>query len=197
MDNREIRTYCCEVRASPDAEHEPRFEGYAAVFNSWSEDLGGFRETITPGAFRASLERGDDVRALLNHDPNYVLGRTAAGTMDLDEDDKGLHFLIRAVDTSYARDLKANMKAGNITQCSFAFEVEPGGESWRDAGGGRSERTLTALKLYDISIVTYPAYQATNASARSLTALGEPWRREIARRKLNLHEKAKRSDTHE
>lgn len=191
MENRrEIRTYCREVRASPD-EGELRFEGYAALFNSWSEDLGGFREIIMPGAFRGALERGDDVRALINHDPNLVLGRSTAGTAELAEDDHGLRFVIRAADTSYARDLRANMKAGNVTQCSFQFEVEPGGESWRRGlNGGPDERTLTAVRLYDISIVTFPAYQATQASARALSELKKTklptWRRKLAERRLKL-----------
>ena len=121
MHGSEIRTLKAEVRASPGAGGEMRFEGYAARFNSPSEDLGGFIEDIAPGAFAEAVN--GDVRALFNHDPNYVLGRTGAGTLTLREDENGLRFEISAPDTGWARDLHASVQRGDINQCSFAFDV--------------------------------------------------------------------------
>ena len=168
MKKKEIRTLCAEVRASPQDDGKGlKFAGYAARFNEWSEDLGGFRERIAPGAFRRSIGV-DDVRALFNHDPNYVLGRNGAGTLRLSEDEHGLAFEIDGPDTSWTRDLHTSVERGDISQCSFAFEVEA--EEWarREWDGHMlDERTLKEVRLYDISIVTYPAYEGTSVSARS------------------------------
>lgn len=165
MNRREVRMHAGEVRASPaDMENgELRFDGYAAMFNSWSQNLGGFREQIAPGAFSKAIV-SDDVRALYNHDPNYVLGRNKAGTLTLSEDDKGLHFDVRAPDTGWARDLHESVKRGDVNQCSFGFEVIE--DDWRTVNG-LDERTLKEVRLFDVSIVTYPAYEATSANARS------------------------------
>lgn len=189
--NLEIRTYCQEVRAAPAAENGAlRFEGYAAVFNSFSEDLGGFREMILPGAFSNGVN--DDVRCLLNHDPNYVLGRNKAGTLKLEQDERGLKFEVTAPDTAWARDLYKSVQRGDIDQCSFGFSVMPDGETWRRTPTG-DERILSALRLYDVSIVTYPAYPDTTAGVRSAAeayrerpvSAGKP---EILRKKLKLME---------
>ncbi len=110
MHGSEIRTLRAEVRASPGTGGEMRFEGYAARFNSPSEDLGGFIEDIAPGAFAEAVS--GDVRALFNHDPNHVLGRTSAGTLTLCEDGDGLRFEISAPDTGWARDLYTSVQRG-------------------------------------------------------------------------------------
>lgn len=185
MSKKEIRTLCAEVRASPRAEggeSAPVFEGYAARFMSLSEDLGGFREQIAPGAFG---EMGD-VRALFNHDPNYVLGRTAAGTLSLKTDEEGLSFHIDGPDTAWARDLRESVNRGDISQCSFAFETIE--DKWERMGDGSEIRTLLKVRLYDISIVTYPAYEATSVAARSAGRAKDD-RIEISRRRLALKEK--------
>ena len=164
---REIRTCAHEVRADPQG-NGLRFTGYAALFDSWSQDLGGFREQIAPGAFaRAILE--DDVRALFNHDPSYVLGRSRAGTLRLFEDATGLGFEIDAPDTARARDLHALVARGDVDQCSFGFIVRA--EEWRTVPGGPDERILKDVDLFDVSIVTYPAYEQTTVAARSAEAV--------------------------
>ncbi len=99
-----------------------QIRGYAAVFNSFSQPLGGFREIIRPGAFKKTL-RDADVRALLNHDPNYVLGRKSAKTLELSEDDKGLRYAITPPDTSFANDLMVSIGRGDVTQSSFGFQT--------------------------------------------------------------------------
>ena len=161
---REVRAYSSEVRASPapDEGGGLRFSGYAAMFDRWSEDLGGFRERIAPGAFSQAIQV-DDIRALFNHNPDYVLARNRSGTLALSEDEKGLCFDLTAPDAQWARDLHKSVQRGDVSQCSFSFRVIR--DEWRTVDG-TDERTLLEVRLYDVSIVTYPAYEATEASAR-------------------------------
>ena len=143
--------------------------GYAAVFNELSQDLGGFREQIAAGAFTEALTR-DDVRALFNHDPNYVLGRNRSGTLKMSEDQRGLAIEITPPDVQWVRDLLVSMKRGDINQMSFAFRVMPNGQDWAKDEEGRVVRTLKRLQLFDVSPVTYPAYTGTSVSARDAFA---------------------------
>lgn len=146
----------------------PRLCGHAAVFNQLSEDLGGFREQILPGAFTDAIT-GDDVRALFNHDPNFVLGRNRAKTLTLAEDARGLAIDILLPDTQTVRDLVvAPIERGDVSQMSFAFSVRPGGQDWAKDDEGRVIRTLKKLRLYDVSPVTYPAYPSTDVAVREL-----------------------------
>ena len=172
---KEMRTLDAAVEARSGENGEaPRIFGYAARFNALSEDLGGFREMIAPGAFGESLPR-DDIRALFNHDANYVMGRTGAGTLKLWEDESGLAFEVTLPDAQWARDLHTSVQRGDIDQCSFAFEVQE--DAWETRDGARL-RTLKRVKLYDVSVVTYPAYQSTIAAARSLNRPKEEHLRE-------------------
>lgn len=157
--------------------------GHAAVFNALSEDLGGFREKIAPGAFSRAIGE-DDVRALINHDPNLVLGRNRAGTLTLAEDARGLAISLAPPDTQYARDLMTCMERGDINQMSFGFEVHDGGQDWEQKSDGPIVRTLTSVRLYDVSAVTFPAYPQTDVGLRSLRA----WQaeRQPARQPTNL-----------
>ena len=116
-----------EFRYEKRADGTRRIVGHAAVFNQWSEDLGGFREQIAPGAFAAALTQ-DDVRALFNHDTNQVLGRNKAGTLTLLEDERGLLSEIILPDTQLARDLEVLMGRGDINQMSFAFTIGQDGQ---------------------------------------------------------------------
>jgi HK97 family phage prohead protease len=153
------------LRAAPDGVASPGIlEGYAATFNSWSQDLGGFKETIQRGAFDRALRENQDVRCLVNHDPSLVLGRWNAGTLGLTTDAQGLRFTCQLPDTSAGRDIHTLVKRGDISQCSFAFRVADNGDQWNKQ---RTERTLTDVDLMDVSAVTYPAYEATSVSARS------------------------------
>jgi HK97 family phage prohead protease len=155
-----------ELRTKGSADSIGSVVGYAAKFNRQSEDLGGFREVIAPGAFSATLNRGDDIRALVNHDPSLVLGRTKNGSLVLREDATGLRIACALPDTSYARDLYNSIKRGDINQMSFAFQVNDDGEDWDDDtdedGDRTSIRTLKSVRLLDVSCVTYPAYSDTN-----------------------------------
>lgn len=174
--NRELRSYSGEIRAEQrgDVTH---IVGYGSVFDVLSEPMWGFREIIRQGAFDEVL--ADDVRGLFNHDVNFVLGRTAAATMTLSVDARGLHYDIIAPETPTIRDLVlAPMQRGDISQSSFAFRVAPGGDNWYEDDDGVIIREINKVgRLYDVSPVTYPAYQAADSSVRSLS----DWRETHAR----------------
>ncbi|KAA6006299.1 HK97 family phage prohead protease, partial [Pantoea sp. F_5] len=129
MSDIEKRSYGGEIRAAQDDGEPTRIVGYGSVFDTLSEVIFGFREIIKPGAFDNVL--GDDVRALFNHDPNFILGRSAAGTLALSVDDKGLRYEITAPETQTIRDLViAPMQRGDISQSSFAFRIARDGDDW-------------------------------------------------------------------
>ncbi len=148
----------------------PKLVGYAAKFGTRSSDLGGFVETIRQGAFARALREKQDVRALINHDPNQVLGRTASGTLTMQEDANGLLVEITPPDTRYAADLLTLIKRGDVSQMSFAFRTVT--DEWRMVDGV-PERELVDVNLFDVSPVTYPAYNDTNIAARSLASWQE------------------------
>lgn len=156
-----------EVRADDDG--KKTIVGHAAVFDSLSENLGGFREKIQQGAFDDVLS--DDVRALFNHDRNQVLGRTTSGTLRISVDDTGLKYEIDTPDTQVARDLTVLMQRGDVNQSSFGFVVDQ--DKWEEDDDGRVVRTITKLRrLLDVSPVTYPAYPDTDVAVRSM----EQWK---------------------
>jgi HK97 family phage prohead protease len=167
--SREVRTLG-QVEARAAADGEPRMiVGYAAVFNSNADIAGYFVERIAPGAFSAAIGR-DDVRALFNHDENLVLGRTVSGTLKLSEDATGLRYEISPPDTSWARDLVVSIERGDVSQSSFAFRATK--EQW-DETGDLPVRTILEAELFDVSPVTYPAYDDTEVGVRSLAAARE------------------------
>lgn len=162
-----------DLRIEEREKEGARIVGHAAVFNSLSEDLGGFREMIAPGAFAEAIGR-DDVRALFNHDSNIVLGRSRSGTLKLSEDERGLLSEITLPDTQQARDLAVLMKRGDVTQMSFAFSVHKDDQDWKKNGEGPWERTIRKVsRLYDVSPVTYAAYPQTDAAVRCMQEFEE------------------------
>ena len=147
------------------------FRGYAAVFNSWSENLGGFRERIRPGAFSRSLKSRNEIRMYLNHNTDMVLASRRAGTLRLSEDERGLRVDADLPDTTYGRDLSVLMRRGDVNSMSFGFSVPPKGDAWNDAG---TERELREVRLAEVSAVTgQPAYSATTAQVRTLDVLAD------------------------
>lgn len=157
-----------EIRTEGDSSV---IEGHAAVFTSESQDLGGFVERVAPGAFAQAIGT-DDVRALINHDPNLILGRSGAGTLDLAEDTQGLQFRNTLPGTSYARDLAISIERGDITQCSFSFRALQ--EDWSYNAQDFPLRTLQQVSLRDVGPVTFPAYLATDVVvARALESASE------------------------
>jgi uncharacterized protein len=162
MDKKEIERRCliaAELRVEDG--DSPKITGYAAVFDTWTDIGGMFREKVAPGAFKKSLKEAD-VRALWNHDPNYVLGRNKAGTLNMKEDDKGLRVEIDPVDSSWSRDLLKSMSRGDVNQMSFGFIVNAADDDYEE-----STRVLRDVSLFDVSVVTYPAYPTTTAQVRS------------------------------
>jgi uncharacterized protein len=138
-----------------------RLEGYAAVFGS-PATIGNFRETILPGAFRASLATNGDILALVDHSPERLLARTASGTLRLAEDARGLAFAIDVPDTSLGRDVLAMAERGDLGGASIGFRVKD--EAWPS----RDRRELRAVDLVEVSVVhAFPAYAATSVTARS------------------------------
>lgn len=180
-----------EVRADKDA----KLKGHAAVFNeyaninTWS---GSFKERIMRGAFIDSIQV-DDVRALFNHDPNYVLGRNKSGTLMLSEDEIGLAIEIDPPQTQFAKDLVHLIERGDISQMSFAFIVLK--DSWeRGEEKEPDKRDIIKVQLFDISPVTFPAYSGTDIAlasrSKAFTYKVEPdanlYRTDLLMRKLKM-----------
>ncbi len=142
-------------------------QGLAALYNTESQDVGGFVETLATGCFSRVI-RDCDCRLLLNHDRNFVLARTKSGTLSLSEDGQGLHFTARlAPDSQAARDIYTAVKRQDIDQMSFAFVV--GSDRWTRKADGTPLRTVLDIsRLDDVSVCAYPAYTQTSVMARSV-----------------------------
>lgn len=165
-DRRELRADTT-IETRDNDEGSPVIRGHAAVFDSRSEDLGGFFENVARGAFRKALDRGGEVKALFNHDPNIVLGNTRNNTLDMREDPKGLHYYATPPKTQAAEDVRELIRSGYVTQSSFAFTVER--DRWEENEDGEVIRTILEVRdLFDVSPVTYPAYLSADTSAREL-----------------------------
>jgi HK97 family phage prohead protease len=166
MMSKEIRSYTFDMKVERrDGDTPPVIKGHAAVFNEFTDIGGMFREQVLPGAFKRAIKE-DDVRALFNHDANFVLGRNTAGTLRMKEDKQGLSIEIDPPNTQAANDLMVSMERGDIDQMSFAFKTIK--EDWRMGEDGElDERDLKEVKLFDVSPVTYPAYDGTDVGVRS------------------------------
>jgi uncharacterized protein len=177
----ERRVYACELtielRADPLQESNPEkaspmIYGHASVFNT-PADLGYFTETVKPGAFKRTIAE-DDIRALFNHNPDYVLGRNTASTLTLREDYKGLKIEIDPPDTQVSRDLQVSIKRKDITQASIGFYAR--GYTLRKDDSGAWFRDLTDIQLFDVSPVTFPAFTATDMNVRSAREIAATFR---------------------
>lgn len=169
----------------PDEEHPKpmKIRGYAAVFGQVA-DMYWWKEQVAPGAFAKSLARKDEVKALFNHDPSQILGCSRAGTLTLREDGHGLYYEIDPPDSPCGCTVVAALKRKDITKSSFGFRVKRFSLQRYD-DGSPPLRTLEELDLFDVSPVTWPAYQGTSSEARSMdpelfervAALLERWER--------------------
>jgi HK97 family phage prohead protease len=139
--------------------------GYAATFDRFSQNLGGFVEQIRSNAFVSTLKQAD-VRALFNHEPDHLLGRSTTGTLRLSEDDHGLHYEVDLPNTTLGRDVAELLRRGDISGSSFGFRTIS--DEWGETDDGYPLRTLTEVALRDVGPVTFPAYTSTEASLRSL-----------------------------
>jgi HK97 family phage prohead protease len=160
-----------QVRAAAGAAFT--LEGIAASYNMPSKPIpmqggGTFIEYVKPGAFARSLRNKADVKALFNHSANLILGRVKNGTLTLTDTPAGLAFRVQLNQKMQShQDLYASVKRGDVSECSFAFSVAPKGQQWN---ADYSKRTLTDVDLFDVSVVTNPAYGggATSVDARQL-----------------------------
>lgn len=168
---RRYMTSTVEVRQRSDG--GSAIAGYAAKFNRFSQNLGGFVEQILPGAFTKTVQEAD-VRGYFNHDSNFILGRTKSGTLRLAEDDTGLYYEIDLPKTTYARDLLESIERGDVNQSSFAFTAID--DEWGFTEQDFPLRSLKQVRLYDVSPVSEPAYTDTEVSVvkeRALRSLCE------------------------
>jgi uncharacterized protein len=187
-DSIERRILDFEIRVAKD-DGPKKIIGYSAVFNQ-ETDLGWFREKIARGAFADSI-KADDIRALFNHDPNFVLGRIKPGTLTLREDEKGLWMEATLPDTQQARDVMELIERGDVTGQSFSFRTLK--ESW-EYGKTMEDpdiRTLEKVQLFDVGPVTFPAYDGTRVDARAYqTEREERMKRQhespVTRRRCNI-----------
>lgn len=164
MKDRQLMMRSTDFETRED-EGNPIIEGYFAVFNSIYEISPGMTESIAPGAFTEAL--GGDVRALINHDTTLVLGRNTANTLELKEDSHGLWGRIRVnPKDSAAMDLYERVKRGDVSGCSIGFDIEE--EKTEFLENGDVHWTIQKINpLAEVSCCSFPAYEATNISARS------------------------------
>lgn len=160
---RQLRTIATQFETRDEQGGNPHISGYFAVFDSNYEIAPGMSESIKPGAFSATLS--GDIRALINHDTTLVLGRTKAGTLELREDSHGLwgDIAINPNDGD-AMNLYERVKRGDVDQCSFGFEIVSEETDFHEDGS--IHWTITEVNLFEVSACTFPAYEATNISAR-------------------------------
>mgnify|MGYP000900572247 CR=1 FL=1 len=160
--NKQIRLTSTEYRAE-SSEDKTYFVGYASVFNR-TTDLGYFVESIHPDAFNQALSRGDDTRALFNHDPNLILARSTSGTLKMSVDEVGLRTEIEMPETTLGRDLKVLIERGDISQMSFGFYIEK--EEKRGIVNEKPWYEIQQVRLFDVSPVTFPAYEQTSIEVK-------------------------------
>ena len=163
-DNVERRNGTGSIRAKGGG----KLGGLAIPTNVLSEDLGGFRERIAPGAFTDSIAK-DDVRSLFNHDSSFVLGRLSAGTLRLSEGEDGISYEVDVPNAGWAKDLTESIRRGDIRENSFAFFVNEGGDTWVQTETGL-ERTVTRATLREIGPQPFAAYTMSTVDIRSLAA---------------------------
>lgn len=165
-------------------------EGYFSVFNSNYELWPGATESVATGAFAETL--GDDVRALVDHETRLVLGRTTAGTLELREDNHGLwgRVQVNQADTD-AMNLYARVQRGDITQCSFGFDILEEETDYREDGS--VHWTIKKVKLYEVSVCTFPAYEDTGVVARKRD-FADVQSRKMEAWRTAMHKRMKKED---
>lgn len=189
---RQLRSTPQQFRTRDDGD-DLIIEGYFAVFDSPYVLWDGATEIVKPGAFAGCLS--GDIRALIDHDTRLVLGRTKAGTLTLREDARGLYGTIKINrDDADAMSLYARVQRGDVDQCSFGFDIEE--ETFVDLGGGQCRWEINKVNpLYEVSVVTYPAYEETAVKARHAD-LAEIQRRQTETWKTKMINRLTGGDKH-
>jgi uncharacterized protein len=162
MNKRDFKTQFKVTRETVNPD-ELIIEGYFALYESETELFEGSYEIITKGAFDNTLN--NDIRALWNHNTQYVLGRNRSGTLELKADDKGLFATVKLPKTQYAQDLYELVQRGDVDQCSFGFNIL--GEDLEELASGGYRWRINEIDLHEVSVVTFPAYENTTVSART------------------------------
>jgi HK97 family phage prohead protease len=183
LNKRDIRTKFNVTRQAQDPE-EFIIEGYFALYEQETELFEGVYEIITKGAFSNTLN--NDVRALWNHNTQYVLGRNKSGTLELREDEKGLFGIVKLPKTQYAQDLHELISRGDVDQCSFGFNIL--GEDLEELASGAYRWRINEVELHEISVVTFPAYENTSVQARA-KQVEQLQNRKIETRKKDLQKR--------
>jgi uncharacterized protein len=165
-EKRVLLPFDAELRVKKEPDGQRRIVGYAAKFGKLSQNLGGFQEKIHEKAFERALKTAD-VRALRNHDPDKLLGRTKSGTLNLEVDDVGLRYDIAVPDTVVGRDTITDIERGDLDGSSFSFTADDGGDEWDDSTSPPTRTLMNIRDLFDVGPVTYPAYLDTEAYARN------------------------------
>lgn len=161
---RQLRAVVTDFQTRKDDENNPHLDGYFAVFNSTYDIAPGMSESIAPGAFDGAA--AEDIRALTNHDTTLVLGRTVAGTLTIRQDERGLwgDITINPKDSD-AMNTYSRVQRGDVSQCSIGFEIVDEEAGYRDDGS--THWTIRKVKLWEVSVCTFPAYAKTNVQARA------------------------------
>ena len=170
-EQRLLETNISELRIDKSSEGGDRIVGYTAVFDQEIEFKGmfggGFREVIRKGAFTRAIEENHDIRALFNHDPNNILGRTTSNTLFVREDDVGLFVDIRPdLEDSHSANIMRKIERGDVTGMSFQFTITK--ETWTEEEEGLDLREIQDVNMFDVGPVTFPAYDETTAAVRSI-----------------------------
>ena len=166
------------LRVESEEDSPKKIVGYAAVFDKEARIGSMFREVFRPGAFKRAISEGQDVAALINHDPSLLLGRTASGTLKLIEDKDGLRAELEPADTQTTNELVTHVGRGDVAGMSIAFRAQ--NEKWSDPDNKDGElREVLDADLYDVSFVTYPAYGETSVSLRTTEQIFKEHRQEL------------------
>jgi HK97 family phage prohead protease len=172
------------VTRQEEAPDEMIIEGYFALFENETELFEGVHEIISRGAFDKTLN--NDIRALWNHNTQYVLGRNKSGSLELKSDEKGLYASIRLPKTQYAQDLYELVKRGDVDQCSFGFNIT--GEDLEELASGGYRWRINEADLHEVSVVTFPAYENTSVQARA-KQVEQIEKRKLDQKKSDLQKK--------
>lgn len=186
MNKRDLQTKF-EVTRQAETENDFVIEGYFALYESETELFEGMFEIITKGAFDNTLN--NDIRALWNHDTQYVLGRNKSGTLELRTDDKGLFAIVKLPKTQYAQDLYTLVQRGDVDQASFGFNIL--GEDLEELASGGYRWRINEIDLHEISVVTFPAYENTSVQARA-KQVEEIEQRKLQSKKADLQKRLER-----
>jgi HK97 family phage prohead protease len=170
-----IEDYPDALRVARRDDNAPQIGGVSPPWDSWSNDLGGFKERFLPTSFDDLLDPSGvlrskiDVPFLFNHDPNLITGRTSNGRLEVRRGDKGLEYVHSPLQTTHGRDLVMMVEDRTIKAASFAFTAHQKGDVWEEDERGNVTRTVTRVSgLYDVSAVVYAAYGKSSAAPRSL-----------------------------